>query len=95
MFDALWGNVCILVAAKTKVDVFFCNCAFSIPSFHETFWLNIDAQSGGLLVYAKRTIPTRIWTCCNKIPRTQIIVFEINLRKEKWLFDGDYKPPSA
>ena len=52
----------------------------------------IDAQSGGLLVYAKWSIPTRIRTCYKKLPRTQIIAFEINLRKEKCLFVDDYKP---
>ena len=52
----------------------------------------IDPQSGGLLVYAKWSIPTRIPTCYKNLPRTQIIAFEINLRKEKCFFVGDYKP---
>ena len=63
-------------------------------TFHHPFRLDIDWQSRGLLVYVKGLIPARILTSFSTPADTQTIVFEINLKKEKWLFVAIYKPPS-
>ena len=47
-----------------------------------------------MLVYVKGSISARVLTSFSTPADTQIIVFEINLRKEKWLFVAIYKPPS-
>ena len=51
-------------------------------------------QSGGLPVYVKESVPARVLTSFSTPIDTQIIVFEINLRKEKWSFGGICKPSS-
>ena len=87
-------NVDILIVAETKLDSSSPTAHFLIPGFHHPFRLDINRQSGGLLVYVKGSIPAKVPTSFGPPLDNQIIVFEINLRKEKWLFVGIYKPPS-
>ena len=54
----------------------------------------MTVTSGGLLVYVKASLPTKISTNFKLHINNQIISFEISLRKEKWLFVSIYKPPS-
>ena len=94
MSSLISENVDILIVAETKLDSSFPTTQFVIPGFHHPFRLDINRRSGGLLVYVKGSIPARVLTSFSTPADTQIIVFEINLRKEKWLFVGIYKPPS-
>ena len=94
MSSLISENVDIFIVAETKLDSSFPTTQFVIPGFHHTFWLEINRRSGGLLVYVKGSIPARILTSFSTPANTQIIVFEINLRKEKELFSAIYKPPS-
>ena len=88
------SHVDILSIAETKLDYFFPNAQFRIPNFHQPFRLDISRNSGGLLVFVKSSIPARMLCNCKLPPDIQAIPFEINLRKEKWLFITVYKPPS-
>ena len=56
--------------------------------------VDITDNKGSLMVFAKPHIPSRRLNNF-KIPcNIQIIPFEINLRKEKWLFASIYNAPS-
>ena len=88
-------NVAILIVAKTKLDSSFSTAQFLIPGFHHPFRLDTNRRNGGLLVYVIGSIPTRVLTSISTPADTQITVFEINLRKEKWLFVGIYRPSSV
>ena len=94
MFSLISENADILIVVETKLDSPFPTVQFLIPGFHHPFRLGINRRSGGLLLYVKGSIPARNLTRFNTPADTQITVFEINLRKEKWLFVGIYKPPS-
>ena len=94
MSSLISEDVDILIVGQTKLDPSFPKAQFLIPGFHHPFRYDINRQSGGLLVYVKGSIPARVLTSFSTPADTQIIVFEINLRKEKWLFVGIYKPPS-
>ena len=94
MSSLISENVDILIVAETKLDSSFPTGQFLILGFHHPFRLDINRRNGGLLVYVKGSIPARVPTSFSTPADTQIIVFEINLRKEKWLFAGIYKPPS-
>ena len=94
MSSLISENVDILIVAETKLDSSFPTAQFLILGFHHPFQLGINRQSCGLLVYVKGSISARVLTSFSTPADTQIIVFEINLRKEKWLFVGIYKPPS-
>ena len=87
-------NVDILIVAKTKLESSFPTTQFVIPDFRHPFRLDIKRRSGCLLVYVKGLIPAGVLTSFSSPADIQIIVFEINLRKEKWLFVAIHKPPS-
>ena len=88
------SHVDILSIAETKLDYFFSNAQFLIPNFHQPFCLDISRNSGGLLVFVRFLIPARMLSNYRLPPDIKAIPFEINLRKEKWLFISVYKPPS-
>ena len=92
--DIVGNNVDVLSIAETKLDSSFPNAQFLLPGFHEFLRLDINHRSGGLLVYIKASLPSKILTKIKLPINIQIIPFEINLRKRKWLFVSIYKPPS-
>ena len=88
------SHVDILSIAETKLDYTFPNAQSPIPNFHQPFHLNISKNSGGLLVFVRSSIPTSMLSNDRFPPDIEAVPFEINLRKEKWLFISVYKPPS-
>ena len=65
-----------------------------MPSFHKSFRLDVTTKSAGLLVYVKGSI-TAGGLRAYRLPfEIQDLLFDINLRNQKWLFIGKYKPPS-
>ena len=94
MSSLISENVNILILAEIKLDSSCPTAQFLIPSFHHPFRLDTNRRSGGLLVYVKGSISAGVLTSFKTPADTQIIVFEINLSEEKWLFVGIYKPPS-
>ena len=69
-------------------DLFFIEC------YNKPLRLDVSGKRGGLLVFTKSHLPTRQLTKL-KIPMDiQIIIFKLNLRKEKWLVVSVYKPPA-
>ena len=79
--------------AETKLDASFPNSQFLIPGFHEPMRLGITSKRGGMLVYIKCSLPSKIMPNFKLPENIQAILFELNLRKEKWLFVIIYKPP--
>ena len=94
MFSLISENGDILVVVETKLGSSFPTTQVVFPGFHHPFRLEINRRSGGLLVYVKGLIPARVLISFSTPADTQILVFEINLRKEKWLLVAIYKPPS-
>ena len=92
--DIVGNNVDVLSIAETKLDSSFPNAHFLLPAFQEPLRLDINHRSGGLLVYTMASLPSKILSKFKLSITIQIIPFEINLRKEKWLFVSIYKPPS-
>ena len=56
--------------------------------------MDINDRSGGLLVYIKASLPSKILTNFKLLIKIQTMPFERNVRKEKWLFVSIYKPQS-
>ena len=79
--------------SETKLDPSFPYSQFLIPGFHEPMRLGITSKRGGMLVYIKSSLPLRIMFNFKLLENIQVIPFELNLRKEKWLFVSVYKPP--
>ena len=97
-FGSLWSlissHVDILSIAKTKLDYSLPNAQFLILNFHQLFRLDINKNSGGLLVFVRSSVPARMLSDYRLPPDIQALAFEINLTKEKWLFVSVSKPSS-
>ena len=86
-------NVDFLCIAETKLDPSFPNSQFFKPGFHKPLRMDVSSRRGGLLVFIKSSLPSKMLTKFKLPNNIQIIPFELNLRKDKWLFVSIYKPP--
>ena len=87
------SNVDILCIAEAKLDPSFPNSRFLIPGFHKPLRIDVSSPRGGFLVYIKSSLPSEMSTKFKLPNNIQIIPFELNLRKDTWLFVCIYKPP--
>ena len=88
------GNVDIVSIAETKLDGSFPSAQFFWEGYKAPYRLDVNSRSGGLLLYVKSSIPSRLLQCGNICSSIQAIPIEINLRKEKWLMISIYRPPT-
>ena len=93
--DMIDQNIYIICFAETKLDSSFPNSNFLIPGYNTPYRLDVNSNSGGILVYIKETIPSKELKSILIPKDLQIIPIEINLRKSKWLIIPIYKPPSS
>ena len=84
-------NVDILCIAETKLDHLLPNSQFLIPGFHKRLKMDVSSPRG--LVYIKSSLPSKMLTKFKLPKNIRIIPFELNLRRDKWLFLSIYKPP--
>ena len=85
------GDVDNLCIAETKLDPLFSNSQFLIPVFHKPLTMDVSSRRGGLLVYIKSSMPSKMLTKFKLPNNIQIILFELNLMKDKWFFVSIYK----
>ena len=58
--DLVSKNVDILSVAETKLDASFLNSQFLIPGFNEPMKLDITSKRGGMLVYIRSSLPSKL-----------------------------------
>ena len=78
--------------AVTKLDGSIPISQFLTKGFHEPFRLDINRDSGELLIYIKSSLPVKILSKFTLPSDIQAISFELNLKKRKWHFLSIYKP---
>ena len=87
-FDALSlivkNNVDILMISETKLDDSFPTAQFLFHGFSTPYRLDSNSKIGGILLYIREDIPTRLLKSKSKTGIETISV-EINLRKRKWI----------
>ena len=99
-FDRLIGtienNIDILCISETKLDSSYPINQFVIPGYNTPYRLDgpkLKSPSGGLLLFIKEHIPSKILKTRYKLPENlQAIPIELNLRKSKWLVVAVYRP---
>ena len=91
---AIVNYVDIFIAPKTKINESFPTAQFAIDAFHKPLRLEVTDKSRGLLLYIRSYLPLRQLTKHKIFSDIQAFIFEINLKKKKWLFLSIYKPPS-
>ena len=82
------------VFAETKIGNSFTTAQFSWPGYHKPYRLDISHRRRGLLVYIKPHLLSRRLRNYTTPKHIQIIPFELNLRKEKWMFICIYRIPA-
>ena len=89
----LKDKVDILTIAESKLDKSFPEKQFMLSGYKKPLRFDDTSRSGGLLVYINENIPSRHLNLHSFQGDIQIIVFEINLRKQKWITFSVYRPP--
>ena len=92
--EVIRGNIDVVMIPETKIDASFTTAQFLLGNYHQPFRLDINSESGGILVYVKLSVPSRKLKCDALLKSIQAFPFELNLRKMKWLVMSIYRPPS-
>ena len=92
--QVICDSVDILTIAETKIDSSFPTVQFRVANYHTPYRSDIRNKSGDILAYIRSNVPTRQQNYGNLCKPIQVVPFEINLRKEKWLMISIYRPPS-
>ena len=82
-------NLDILLISETKLDDSFPSAQFLFDGFSKPYRLDRCSNGGGILLYIRDDIPSRLLLTSNK---TESIFAEINFRKKKRLICTSYKP---
>ena len=88
------NNIDVLVIQETKLDETFPEKSFIIPGFKAPFRQDRNRHGGGIMVFVREDIPSRMLPTIKGFEDFEGLFIEINLRKSKWLLLATYKPPS-
>ena len=90
--EAVMGNVDILMVTETKIDKSFPTSQFIVPSFTSPYRFDRTKDGGGIPVYIKEDIPSKLLNISYIASDTECLGIEVNLRKVKWLVICSYNP---
>ena len=65
-----------------------------IDDYSEPYRFDRNRNGGGVLIYIREDIPSKLLADYKLTDDTEGIFVELNLRKKKWLLFGSYHPPS-
>ena len=81
--EADLGNIDILMVSETKIDMSFPTSQFVIQGFAAPFRLDRTNTGGGILVYVRNDITSKLLNISYVSSDTECLAIEINLRKTK------------
>ena len=84
-------NIDILTIQETKLDSSFPTQQFLLNGFSEPYRLDRDRDGGGVLIYVREDIPSKLLTKHTFTKNVEGLFVEVNLRKTKLLFFGGYR----
>ena len=90
--EAVVGNVDILMVTETKTDESFPTSQFIIPGFTSPYRFDRTKDGGGILVYIREDIPSKLLNISYIASDIEWLGIEVNLRKVKWLVICSYNP---
>ena len=93
-FDALMNqikdNIDILMISETKIDDTFPEIQFCFPRFSKPFRLEKTCNGGGILLFIREDIPSKLIKTKFLPKNFEGFFVEINLRRKKWLLCCSY-----
>ena len=81
-----------MMITEAKLDESFLIGQFFINVFSSPFCLDRDRNGGGILLYIREDVPSKLLTIENI---TETFLVEVNLHKKKWLISCSYNPSKA
>ena len=81
-----------MMITEAKLDESFLIGQFFINVFSSPFCLDRDRNGGGILLYIRKDVPSKLLTIENI---TETFLVEVNLHKKKWLISCSYNPSKA
>ena len=87
--DMCQNRIDILLVSETKIDSSFPDAQFSISGFSQPKRLDRNRNGGGLLLYVREDIPTKVLSLEGDI---ECILTDVTIAKKKWLIFGIYNP---
>ena len=92
--DLFVGSIDVLLISETKIDETFPSAQFGISGYSAPYRLDRTQFGGGLLLYLRKDIPSKILYIPGITDTTnfECLFVEINLHKIKWLICGTYNP---
>ena len=80
----------MLVVSETKIDMSFPTSQFVVQDFPTPFRLDRKNTGGGILVYVRDDIPSKLLNISYVSSETECLATERNLHKTKWLLICSY-----
>ena len=89
--EIIGNNLDILTIQETKLDPSFPSEQFRLEGYSEPYRLDRNRYGGGVLIYVREDIPSKLLSKHNFTKNVEGLFIEINLRKSKLLFFGGYR----
>ena len=94
IMDMVGGKLDIFLISETKINPSFPNAQFCYEGYSNPYRKDrCLGAGGGLLLYVNDNIASRKLNGHSVPTDIEIICVEINLRKQKWIIIGIYRPP--
>ena len=88
------GNLDIFLISETKINNSFPDAQFFHEGYSHPHRRDRCLGGGGLLMYVNENITSRLLKSHDTPEEIEILCVEINLRKQKWVVLGIYRPPN-
>ena len=92
MSSQITKYVDILLLSETKLDDSFPTAQFLLNGFCKPYRLDRSSNGGGILLYVRDDIPSRLLTDYKIKDNLELFFVEVNIRKKKWLLGCSYNP---
>ena len=89
--EVIGKNLDILTIQESKLDASFPPQQFVIEGYTEPYRLDRNRDGGGVLIYVREDIPSKLLTKHTFTKHVEGLFVEVNLRKTKLLFFGGYR----
>ena len=89
--EIIGQHIDILTIQETKLDSSFPTQQFTLPGYSKPYRLDRNREGGGVLIYVREDIPSKLLNKHNFTRNVEGMFVEINLRKTKILFFGGYR----
>ena len=95
LVPAVVKNLDILLITETKIDNSFPEAQFEIDGFTTRYRVDRDCHGGGILLYIRQDIPSKLLINLNISENLEEGFVELNFRRKKWLVCCSYNPQKS